>query len=104
MSTEEKPFGQQQRDLLVAANQLKTVKQFSNANPAFTEPAVRNLIWKAETRPSSRGEIKGNGLLESGAVIRIGRRILIDEQAFFAWVRGNAAVPAQGNGVGASSR
>jgi hypothetical protein len=83
------------------ASRLLTVKQFPLMHPAFTEPALRNLIFKADNRSSSRGEIAGNGLLESGAIIRIGRRILIDEQAFFAWVRGNAAVPSQG--VGASS-
>ena len=36
--------------------------------------ALRNLIFKAET----------NGL--ASAIRRVGRRVLIDEAAFFAWV------------------
>ena len=63
-----------------------TVCQFAKRNPAFTEAALRNLIFKADTRQSTRGEIPGNGLLEAGAIVRIGRKVLIDETAFFAWV------------------
>jgi len=63
-----------------------TVRQFSKRNPAFTEAAIRNLVFKADSRHSSKGEIQGNGLIEAGAVIRIGRKVLIDEEAFFAWV------------------
>jgi hypothetical protein len=63
-----------------------TVEQFSERNPAFTPPALRNLIFKAEPRQSSRGEIPGNGLAEAGAVIRLGRRVLLDESKFLAWV------------------
>ncbi len=63
-----------------------TVEQLSERNPAFTPPALRNLIFKAEPRQSSRGEIPGNGLTEFGAIIRLGRRVLIDESKFLAWV------------------
>lgn len=65
---------------------LLTVEQFSARNPAFTPPALRNLIFKAAPRQSSRGEIPGNGLAESGAIIRLGRRVLLDEGKFLAWV------------------
>lgn len=58
-----------------------TVRQFSERNPAFTELAVRNLIFKASRAP-------GNGLIEAGAIVRIGRKVLIDEVAFFKWVDG----------------
>ena len=102
MITEEKALGQQLRHAPGSTSQLHTVKQFALAYPAFTELAMRNLIFKAGKRSSSKGEISGNGLLESGAIIRLGRRILIDEQAFFAWVRGNATVTGQGDDVGAS--
>ena len=67
--------------------QPHTTKQFSNKYPAFTEPALRNLIFKAERRQSTRGEIPGNGLIEAGAIVRIGRKVLIDEERFFEWVR-----------------
>ena len=65
---------------------LLTVDQFSERNPAFTPAALRNLIFKAEPRQSTKGEVPGNGLLESGAIIRLGRRVLIDEAKFLAWV------------------
>lgn len=68
-------------------NQVKTVTQFCNDNPAFTQAAMRGLIFKAEPRPTHEGTKPGNGLIESGAIIRIGRRVLINEAKFFDWVR-----------------
>lgn len=65
---------------------LYTVVQFEKAQPAFTSPALRNLIFRAEPRHSSRGQIPGNGLLECGAIVRIGRKVLIHEQRFLEWV------------------
>jgi hypothetical protein len=67
--------------------QPHTPKQFSTKYPAWSEAALRNLIFKAQTRQSSKGEIFGNGLLEAGAILRIGRKVLIDEERFFDWVR-----------------
>ena len=66
---------------------LYTVADFPNAYPAFTEPSLRNLIFKAGRRHSSDGEIPGNGLIEAGAIVRIGRKVLIDADRFFDWVR-----------------
>jgi len=63
-----------------------TVDQFAERNPAFTRAALRNIIFKAEPRQSSRGEIPGNGLGDTGAIIRLGRRVLMDEAKFLAWV------------------
>lgn len=67
---------------------LVTVRQFAQRFPAWTEPALRNLILNAEDRSSSRGErIPGNGLAEAGAIVRVGRRVLIDTHAFFGlWI------------------
>ena len=64
----------------------KTVEQFSNDNPCFTPSSLRNLIFKANERQSTKGIIAGNGLLEAGAIIRIGRKVLINESKFYAWV------------------
>ena len=73
-----------------------TVRQFSERNPAFTEPSVRNLVFKADSRESSFGTIPGNGLLEAGAIIRIGRKVLIHEERFFAWVEnGQTAIEGE---------
>ena len=70
-----------------------TVAQFSERNPAFTEPALRNLIFHASPRHSSRGEIPGNGLIESGAIVRLGRKVLIHEGRFFSWVDEQRGTP-----------
>ena len=32
-----------------------------------------------------------NGLAESGAIIRVGRKVLIDEDKFFEWLTSHAA-------------
>jgi hypothetical protein len=62
-----------------------TVPQFSEKHGAWTQAALRALILNAEDRRNSRGErITGNGL--SSAIVRVGRKVLIDEQAFFVWI------------------
>ena len=66
---------------------LFTVEQFARVEPAFTSAALRNLIFKAEPRHSSIGRIDGNGLIESGAVIRAGRKVMIHRERFLAWVQ-----------------
>ena len=71
-----------------SGNVYLTVRQFSKRHAAFTEPSVRNLIFKADPRESSLGRIPGNGLIEAGAIVRIGRKVLISEPRFFAWVEG----------------
>lgn len=58
----------------------------------FTEAALRALIFKAGPSYSSRGEvIPGNGLLEAGAIIRLGRRVLIDLDRFDGWLMAQRA-------------
>ena len=64
-----------------------TVRQFVQRNPAFTELGIRNLIFKASPRLAADGStVPGNGLIECGALIRIGRKVLLDEAKFFGWV------------------
>lgn len=65
-----------------APNELKvpvysTVTQFPTKYPAFTKGGLRFQIFNAET----------NGLGASGAIVRMGRKILIDEQKYFAWIQ-----------------
>ncbi|MDL2296062.1 hypothetical protein LJC18_04640 [Lachnospiraceae bacterium OttesenSCG-928-E19] len=55
---------------------LKTVHQFIAENPAFTLGGIRAYIFNEER----------NGLKTSGAIKRIGRKILIDVEKFFDWV------------------
>ena len=59
---------------------LLTVRQFSDKHRAFPQGSLRNLIFLAESRKTSKGVIKGNGL--NVALVRIGRKLLIDEEKF----------------------
>lgn len=69
-----------------APRDLFTISQYSARRPAWTPASLRNLILNSADRVSSRGRIPGNGLAEAGAIVRVGRRVLIDEQAFFRWI------------------
>lgn len=63
---------------------LLTVAQFSAKHPAWTPASLRNLVFKATPRQSTRGQIPGNGL--AFAIKRVGRRVLLSERQFFLWV------------------
>ena len=67
---------------------LYVVAAFAERHQSFTtQPALRNLILNAADRLNSRGEkIPGNGLAEAGVIVRLGRRVYIDEGRFFAWL------------------
>lgn len=65
---------------------LFTVGQFAERNPAFTQAALRNLIFKADKRHASTGIIPGNGLIEAGAIVRLGRKVMLHEGRFFNWI------------------
>ena len=54
-----------------------TVGQFVNQHPAFNIGGIRANIFNAST----------NGLAKSGAIVRIGRKVLIDESLFMGWVQ-----------------
>jgi hypothetical protein len=56
---------------------LLTVKQFCQQHPAFTQGGIRWLLFNREE----------NGL--DGAVVKVGRRVLIDVDQFFVWVAQN---------------
>lgn len=65
-------------------------KQFPNAE--LTEPAIRAQIFDAEDRVDSKGrKISGNGLAAAGAIIRRGRKVLIDVDRYGAWLAGSKA-------------
>jgi hypothetical protein len=64
---------------------LLTVEQFCDKHIAFTYGGIRWLIFKRQT----------NGLQLAGAVVFIGRRVLIDEAKFFAWVEARSASASQ---------
>ena len=60
-------------------SQFFTVEQFAQKYPAFTVPSLRWLLFNRES----------NGL--DAAVVQLGRKVLIDEQAFVAWLRSHKA-------------
>jgi len=57
-------------------SELYTVDQFAARHPAFKPGGLRWLIFNEAY----------NGLKASGAVKRLGRRVLIDEARFFDWI------------------
>lgn len=66
---------------------LFSVRQFCERNPAFPQPTIRQRIFEASPRFNAKGQtLPGNGLLECGAVLRCGRKVLIDEAKFYQWL------------------
>jgi hypothetical protein len=53
-----------------------TVNQFCEKHTAFTRGGMRALIFNEHQ----------NGINKAGAIIRLGRKVLIDEAKFFNWV------------------
>lgn len=54
-----------------------SVRQLSDKHPGFSEPSLRWIIHNAHE----------NGLQKSGALLRNGRRVLIDEAKFLEWLK-----------------
>ena len=61
--------------------QLLTVKQLVQKYPCFTTGGMRYYIFYAKT----------NGLEASGAILRLGRKLLIDEEKFIGWIESQNA-------------
>ena len=53
-----------------------TVSQFVNQHSAFNTGGMRSLVFQEHQ----------NGLADSGAIVRIGRKVLINTEKFFAWI------------------
>ena len=54
-----------------------TVQQFTTKHTAFNTGGIRSIIFNEHQ----------NGLAKSGAIVRLGRKVMIDENLFFAWVQ-----------------
>jgi len=65
----------------VETTRLITVRQLCQNHPAFSEASVRWYIFKSAD----------NGLSASGAISRLGRKVLVDEQKFIEWAKSGAA-------------
>lgn len=62
---------------------LYTIRQFSDRHEAFSEGSLRWLVFNATS----------NGFRD--AFVRIGRRVLVDEDSFFQIVRQQNDLPVQ---------
>jgi len=84
---------------LATPRTLLTVKQFAERHVAFSEASLRKLIFNAGARfcivNGLATEVPGNGL--GVALVHIGRRVLIDEHEFFAWVARQSLPQYQGS-------
>jgi len=79
---------------LVAAHnlpKLATVKNLPSCFPllGLTIAGIHGEIFKSQDRFDSKGrKIPGNGLAATGAIIRRGRKVLIDVDKYAAWLSG----------------
>lgn len=62
-----------------------TIKQFCTKQPAFSQGGMRSLIF-----------YRGDDAIAAGAISRMGRRILIDEPRFLAWIQAGGAAQIRG--------
>lgn len=70
-----------------AVPNLFTLSKFAEKHSNFiTLSALTNQVFKAASRHSSKGEISGNGMHEFDVIVRIGRRVLINEKNYFRWL------------------
>ena len=70
---------------------LATVKNLPSCFPllGLTAAAIHGHIFKSQDRFDSKGrKIPGNGLAETGAIIRRGRKVLIDVDKYGSWLSG----------------
>ena len=63
-----------------------TTKLLAQAEPAFTEAAIRNHVFNADPRKFSKGAIKGNGLAPH--IRRVGSKVVINHGGFLSWIDG----------------
>lgn len=61
------------------------LSDWAKHHPWPTPGAFRVQICKAEKAVQAHGSLREDSILS--CVVRIGRRVLIDEQKFIAWVR-----------------
>ncbi|SEN29739.1 hypothetical protein SAMN05216404_103298 [Nitrosospira multiformis] len=71
----------------VSPRPLYTLRKFAERNSNFTTlSAITNQHFKSRPRFSTSGIVPGNGMHDFGVFVRIGRRVLVDEEAYFRWL------------------
>lgn len=97
MQTQQTPSTPASAPVLMAApipRRYLTIPETA-ANRPFTTAALRDLRFKAADRQNSRGEIiKGNGTAAAGVWISVGRKILVDIEAFDKWIESHKPLAA----------
>lgn len=81
----------QESQVVATLPKLATVKTLPNCFPllGLTAAAIHGQIFKSQDRFDSKGrKIPGNGLAATGAIIRRGRKVLIDVDRYGAWLSG----------------
>ncbi|MBU2734107.1 hypothetical protein [Acidithiobacillus ferridurans] len=63
-----------------------SVNDYIKRRPAFTKGGLRHLFFQ-----------RGEDLEAAGAIVRFGSRILIDDAAFIAWLKGGHGRHIGGN-------
>lgn len=82
---------QESKEAVSTIPNLATVKNLPNCFPllGLTSAAIQGHIFKSADRIDSKGrKILGNGLAATGAIIRRGRKVLIDVDKYAAWLSG----------------
>jgi hypothetical protein len=71
---------------------LVSLAELASEHRHFPVPTLRDLIYHAEPRLTARGEsIPANGF--ASCIVRVGRRVLIDRDAFASWIEKGRAAP-----------
>ena len=73
---------EEEKTIEKAQQTFYTVAQMAQRHYFLSEGGLRFQIFNA----------KGNGLEGSGALIRLGRRVLIDEAKYFGWIENQQKV------------
>lgn len=83
-------------EIPVGEGQYCTVTQLAQDPklPGIKQSNIRAWIFQAEDRFGSGGaRLPGNGL--APAIIRVGRKVLIDRDLFFGWLEGHRMVQVE---------
>lgn len=74
-------------DISGLPRRLSTLGKFAVKYSDFTTlSAITNQHFKSRPRLSTNGIVPGNGMSEFGVFVRLGRRVLVDEDAYFRWL------------------
>ena len=65
---------------------IKNMAKMPEYKEAFTEASLRAIVFNAASRKGSKGEVPSNGLQKAGGILRVGRKVLINLDAFDAWL------------------